>query len=190
MSYHVYACYVDDVVKYVGYGKKQRYKHCQSGKSSSVLLNKAFFQNKKMETVLVFQDLTKEEAELREAMIIDEIGLENLYNISNPMFSDKTESKKIQKIKSFLDDLYENIINIEDLSVTKIRNVIFKTSTEHNNPVIISTHTSQKIDNLLAFFDCFKRDKTTKKIRWIKEKSLTRPKKLFINSLIAKIIPI
>ena len=39
--YYVYMCFVDDVLRYIGYGKNDRYKHCTSGRSHVSELNKA-----------------------------------------------------------------------------------------------------------------------------------------------------
>ena len=77
--YYVYVCKVDGVVKYIGMGKKDRYKHCTSGKSSCVELNRDLFSGKDVKTEIVRKHLTEAQARaLEEEMILS--SKEELYN--------------------------------------------------------------------------------------------------------------
>jgi len=44
--YYIYAAYVDGVLRYIGKGSGDRYKHCTSGRSSCVDLNIDLFNGK------------------------------------------------------------------------------------------------------------------------------------------------
>lgn len=79
-DYYVYVCHVDGVVKYVGMGKDERYKHCTSGTSSCAELNRDFFQGKKMEVVVAHNFMSKNEAAYKEAEVIESYPFEQLYN--------------------------------------------------------------------------------------------------------------
>lgn len=60
--YYVYGCYVDDVLKYIGKGKGDRWKHCTSGSSTCKELNRDFFLGKKMVVKMLFEGLSEEYA--------------------------------------------------------------------------------------------------------------------------------
>jgi len=77
--YYVYACYVDNEMKYVGMGKGLRYKHCVSGSSSCAELNKDFYAGKEMRVEKLHKDLNKVEADALEEDLIRN-NFENLYN--------------------------------------------------------------------------------------------------------------
>lgn len=78
-KYYVYACYVDDELKYVGMGQGLRYRHCNSGSSSCAELNKDFYEGKKIEVKKLHKNLTKLQAdEIEEALIRD--NFDHLYN--------------------------------------------------------------------------------------------------------------
>lgn len=79
-DYYVYLCYVEGVVKYVGMGKEERYKHCTSGTSSCGELNRDFFQGKKMEVVIIHNFMNKNEAAYKEAEVIESYPFDQLYN--------------------------------------------------------------------------------------------------------------
>lgn len=66
MKHYVYFCYVDGVLRYIGEGKGDRWKHCNSGKSSCALLNKYHFSDCKIDVVKVHEGLSKEDALLLE----------------------------------------------------------------------------------------------------------------------------
>lgn len=77
--YYLYVCKVDGVVRYIGMGKKDRYKHCTSGKSSCVELNRDFLLGKDVKTEFVKKNLTEAQARaLEEEMIL--ANKEELYN--------------------------------------------------------------------------------------------------------------
>jgi len=78
-KYYVYACYVDDELKYIGMGQGLRYRHCYSGSSSCAELNKDFYEGKKLEVKKLHKNLTKEQAdEIEERLIRD--NFDSLYN--------------------------------------------------------------------------------------------------------------
>lgn len=78
--YYVYACYVDDELRYIGMGKGARYKHCISGKSSCSELNRDFHAGKVLRVEKIETKLTQREAANLEADLIDEYMEEGLYN--------------------------------------------------------------------------------------------------------------
>lgn len=78
-KYYVYACYVDDELKYVGMGQGLRYRHCNSGSSSCAELNRDFYEGKKIEVKKLHKNLTKAQAdEIEEGLIRD--NFDSLYN--------------------------------------------------------------------------------------------------------------
>lgn len=78
-KYYVYACYVDDELKYIGMGQGLRYRHCNSGSSSCAELNKDFYEGKKIEVKKLHKNLTKAKAdEIEEGLIRD--SFDSLYN--------------------------------------------------------------------------------------------------------------
>lgn len=77
-TYYVYHCYVDGVLRYVGMGKGNRYKHCSSGISSCLELNKDFHEGKEIVVTKIKEKLTKSQAQQIEAFEIDKH--ETLYN--------------------------------------------------------------------------------------------------------------
>jgi len=80
-SYYVYAAYVDDVLRYVGKGKGNRYLHCNSGKSSCYKLNEDHFQGRDIVVIKVFENLDNKTATEYETYILNELKDAGLYNI-------------------------------------------------------------------------------------------------------------
>lgn len=78
--YYVYACYVDDDIRYIGMGKGTRYKHCMSGKSSCSELNRDFHAGKSLRVEKIESDLTQVEAANLEVDLINEYMDRGLYN--------------------------------------------------------------------------------------------------------------
>lgn len=76
--YYVYHCFVDGVLRYIGMGKGNRYKHCTSGISSCSELNRDFHEGKQITVKKVLEKLTKTEAQEREYYHISDS--EGLYN--------------------------------------------------------------------------------------------------------------
>ena len=85
-EFYVYLVYVDAVPRYVGKGKKARYKHAVSGSSSCPELNRDYFQGKYIEVVFVETLLTEENALRKEQDWIGQVASEEveLYNKSVP----------------------------------------------------------------------------------------------------------
>ena len=80
-KYYVYGAYVDGVLKYVGKGTGNRYKHCMSGKSSCVELNRDFFSDKEILVKFIAENLCEKEAFNIEADSIEKHS-STLYNKS------------------------------------------------------------------------------------------------------------
>lgn len=96
--YYVYECRVDGVLRYVGMGKGNRYKHCASGKSSCSELNRDFHEGKEITVVKVKEKLTKTDALIYEADLI--ISTEGLYNIKKELsFGQIPDFKRSDKYK-------------------------------------------------------------------------------------------
>lgn len=72
-DYYVYICFLFDEIVYVGKGTKDRIKHCNSGKSSNVRLNEAYFKYGKdsLKAVKVLEGCTEEQALQVEKHYID-----------------------------------------------------------------------------------------------------------------------
>ncbi len=72
-DYYVYICFLFDEIVYVGKGTKDRIKHCNSGTSSNLKLNQAFFKYGKeaLKAVKVLEDCTESEALSTEKHYID-----------------------------------------------------------------------------------------------------------------------
>lgn len=104
-DYYVYICYVDGVVKYVGMGKGDRYKHCTSGTSSCAELNRDFFQGNEMRVVIAHNFLTKNEAGHKEAQVIAEYPFEQLYNKQR---GKRKDLKGVDKLLDYFCALVEN----------------------------------------------------------------------------------
>lgn len=69
-KYYVYLVKVDDEIKYVGKGTKERFKHAVSGTSSVPELNKDFFDGKKIEVFKAyFRELSEEAEEIEKSYI-------------------------------------------------------------------------------------------------------------------------
>jgi len=97
-NYYVYECHVDGVLRYIGMGKGNRYKHCTSGKSSCSELNRDFHEGKSMEIVKVKEKMTKMDALMYEADLI--IKTEGLYNIKRDIsFGQIPDFKRSSKYK-------------------------------------------------------------------------------------------
>ncbi len=79
-EYYVYACVVDNQIKYIGMGKGDRYKHCMSGTSSCPELNRDFFSGKEMSVEIIKHSMSRTEAAYAEAECISNLPFEQLYN--------------------------------------------------------------------------------------------------------------
>lgn len=66
----VYAAKVNDQIVYIGSGKEGREKHCNSGKSSSVELNRLFFSGSEIIVNILHKNITKQTAEEIEKKLI------------------------------------------------------------------------------------------------------------------------
>lgn len=87
-SHYVYIVSVDGQPHYVGKGSGSRYKHAASGRSSSKLLNKAFFEGRDISVDIFADGLSASEALKIEseqiALLVNKIGVDRIYNIVIP----------------------------------------------------------------------------------------------------------
>lgn len=83
-EYYVYACMVNDLLVYVGKGKKDRILHCTSGRSSCAELNRDLFKygKYKFNVFKVVENLTEDQAYAMEKAVLlwDQDSLSSLYN--------------------------------------------------------------------------------------------------------------
>lgn len=86
-EYYVYKVSVDSEVRYIGYGKGDRYLHCYSGRSSCVLLNRDYFFDKDIDVFIYIDNLSKEQAKQYEKEVIEEYKQHCLYNKTSNKFN-------------------------------------------------------------------------------------------------------
>lgn len=97
-QYYVYECRVDGILRYIGMGKGNRYKHCGSGKSSCSELNRDFHEGKEIVVSKVKEKMTKYDALMYEYELINEN--KGLYNIKNDIsFGQVPDFKRVSKYK-------------------------------------------------------------------------------------------
>ena len=77
-KYYVYCAYgVNNEVLYIGYGKGDRYKHCNNGMSSNKGLNRYYFLNGENECIKVeklFENLPMDDATHLETLCINHLS--------------------------------------------------------------------------------------------------------------------
>lgn len=78
--YYVYHCFVDGNLRYIGMGKGDRYKHCNSGKSSCAELNRDFLEDRKIDVQIIAKGLSKDEAVWTEISEINSNKDKGIYN--------------------------------------------------------------------------------------------------------------
>ena len=84
-SYYVYFVFVEGTLRYIGKGKKDRYKHPISGTSSCAELNRDHFAGKCIEVRLGARNLTDAEVLLKEGEYLYSFnGDDTLYNKDIP----------------------------------------------------------------------------------------------------------
>jgi len=147
-NYYVYVCYVDDIVRYVGKGKGNRYKHCVSGKSTCAELNKALFTGSELSVERVFMGLSEEQAFAWEQEVIDGIGLDNLYNKNNSKSADiSLRTRSLNCIADFYQLLKEKDI----VKVGELEAAVRLIDKKHNRPICSFVHKST-IRRLLPYY--------------------------------------
>lgn len=98
-NYYVYTAKIDGVLRYVGIGKEDRSKHCTSGKSSCVALNRELFNGANIVVEHVVTNITHKEASVIEECMI-ESNRDTLFNISSKSIKRDTEVVDFDKISS------------------------------------------------------------------------------------------
>lgn len=162
-KYYVYACYVDGELKYIGHGFGLRYRHCTSGTSSCLELNRDMFEGKGLEVKKLHTGLTKAKAEEIEEHLIRE-SFDSLYNKvikytpnpSRPNVSTKRDYKilastwSLGKEKEYFDDFMlskgldqEEISRIQD-PLIQIGMCLYIVKDGTSSPMIIIDRMSQK----------------------------------------------
>lgn len=90
-QYYVYKAYVDNVLRYVGKGKGNRYKHVLGGRSTNTKLNEAYFSGKSIEVKLYKWGLSEEDALYEENRLISN----NYKSLFNEMQSISSREKAV-----------------------------------------------------------------------------------------------
>lgn len=104
---YVYIAKIDNVVRYIGVGSKDRYKHVNSGVSGCYELNKAHF-NKEEISVSIFKDnLTREESLIIERDLLNK-HKETVFNIVIP--PPDMEYKSLDEMKKDFNQLPTNTV--------------------------------------------------------------------------------
>ena len=101
-KYYVYVATVDGVIRYVGKGSKDRYKHCTSGASSCPELNRDFFAGKEIVVSFIEKDLQENRAEELEQQHI-RLNRESIYNKVEKQYGGKVSSLKLMKSATVLE---------------------------------------------------------------------------------------
>lgn len=160
--HYVYACYVDDELKYIGHGVGARFKHCTSGRSSCGELNRDFYAGKKIEVKKLHKGLSKAQAEEIEENLIRE-SFDSLYNkvikYEQPPAVPNVSKKKNFKIlaKTFSidneEDYFKNFlanVGLEGEDLMRIQDVLIQTGLsiyivqhESSKPMIVIDKTKE-----------------------------------------------
>ena len=96
-NYYVYTAKVNGVLRYVGIGKEDRSKHCTSGKSSCIALNRELFNGADIVVDHVVVGITHKEASVIEKFMI-ESNKDTLFNISQKSIKRDTEVVDLDKV--------------------------------------------------------------------------------------------
>lgn len=86
--YYVYGCFVDGLLRYIGKGKGERWKHCTSGSSTCKELNRDLFEGKHMEVKFLYEGLSEEYA----------LQIEKLEIMKTPFLYNTTHNSKISSV--------------------------------------------------------------------------------------------
>ena len=124
--YYVYMCFVDDVLRYIGYGKNDRYKHCTSGRSHVAELNKAVTEGVDIQVYIHKNNLSKELAQKIESKMIAN-HTATLYNTKIPsVFTTEkdTLSEVFDFCKGFMfNNEFVNLTNTDKLVYSKLKDM-------------------------------------------------------------------
>ena len=105
-EYYVYLCFVDNVLRYVGKGTGDIFKHCNSGKSTCALLNRDYFNGCKFNIVIYKDGLAEKDALAVEKELIDlhSMTLYNVFNNTDRKQDKPTPVKTTHELNSWLID--------------------------------------------------------------------------------------
>jgi hypothetical protein len=127
-GHYVYEVYVDDVVRYIGSGKGDRYLHGNSGRSSCIELNKDYFEGKVITVSIVKDGITKAKSLQLEKTLIESHPKGALYNRFRYKVS-LNRSSKFNKINSDeIRRVIEHWYSNGRCSVTKSLRKVYKSS--------------------------------------------------------------
>jgi hypothetical protein len=148
--WYVYAAYVEGVLRYVGKGKGNRYKHCNSGKSSCYRLNEDHFSGKSIVVEKIFEDLNEREAVEYESYILNEYKGKGLYNIQIGKSPTTKKRQAVKKWSTYYLALFSHVGTGERQHVRDVEQAISDAAT--NRPYYHHSLTCKKsIMPLLGF---------------------------------------
>jgi len=79
MDYYIYLASLNDIPRYVGFGRKKRFKHVNSGTSHVRKLNEVVLRDRKLFSItILIKGLSKSEASEKERSFIEKFGREDL----------------------------------------------------------------------------------------------------------------
>lgn len=109
--YYVYKCFVGGELKYLGMGKGERYRHCNSGKSSCSELNRDFHAGKCLIVEKFSEGLLRSEAQWLETELIDKHIESGIYNKRiSPDFKSQPNISKVEYVNILGDNHDTNVI--------------------------------------------------------------------------------
>lgn len=130
----VYLCYLEDEIVYVGSGKLNRHKHCNSGISHVYELNKLHFEGVIFD-VKVQKYKTRRVAREKECDLI-KLHLPKYNTVHTPRHT--TKGNHLEKYKNFRDVFKANCEEQRFLDSTKMQNLLDQFLKCHTLPVIES----------------------------------------------------
>lgn len=115
--YYVYIVYVDNIPRYVGKGKGDRWKHCTGGTSHCVELNRDFFLGKKMEVKFAQESMSEKDALSLEKSLIQSFNA--LYNaVHNTAITNIFETESVGIPVSMMSANYIHVSDDVKIEIT------------------------------------------------------------------------
>ena len=141
-EYYVYLCFVDNVLRYIGKGKKDRYKHCTSGHSHVEQLNLAVAEGLDVYVIIYKKNMCdKEASKLEKFMISKHKG--TLYNsyIDVAAPKDMVIDERFDQCKGFMfNGEFIKLNNTDKLVYSSMRDLI-ETTDEGIDEVFVTQQT-------------------------------------------------